>query len=75
MESSARTRNAFLTAAGVLRRVVLVAIASRGSTSAGDGATRKPSDALMDVLFTLYLVALVGGAVLFVYLLVLRRAR
>ena len=73
MEPSARTRNALLTAVGVLGAVVLVAIAARGSTSTGDGTSRKPSDALLDVLFTLYLVALVAGAVMFVYLLVLRR--
>ena len=73
MESSSRARNALLTTAGVLVAVALVAIASRGSTSAGDNETRKPSDALLDVFFTLYLVALAAGAVLFVYLLVLRR--
>ena len=73
METSARTRNALLTAAGVLGAVVLVAIAARGSTSTGGASARKPSDALMDVLFSLYLVALVAGAVMFVYLLVLRR--
>jgi hypothetical protein len=69
----ARTRNAFLTAAGVLAAVVLVAVAARGSTSLGDSSSRKPSDALMDVFFTLYLVALIAGAVMFVYLLVLHR--
>ena len=73
MESSARTRNALLTVVGVLAAVLLVAIASSGSTSNGSGDTRKPSDALMDVFFTLYLLAIAGGAVLFVYLLVLRR--
>ena len=73
METSARTRNALLTAAGVLGAVVLVAIAARGSTSTGGASARKPSDALMDVFFSLYLVALVAGAVMFVYLLVLRR--
>ena len=73
MESSARTRNAFLTVVGVLAAVVLVAVASRGSTSFGDSATRKPSDALTDILFALYLVALIGGAAMFVYLLVLQR--
>ena len=73
METSARTRNALLTAAGVLGAVVLVAIAARGSTSTGDDSARKPSDAFMDVLFSLYIVALVAGAVLFVYVLVLRR--
>jgi hypothetical protein len=73
VETSARTRNALLTAVGVLGAVVLVAVAARGSTSTGGGSTRKPSDALLDVLFTMYLVALVAGAVMFVYLLVLRR--
>ena len=73
METSARTRNALLTAVGVLGAVVLVAVAARGSTSTGDSSTRKPSDALLDVLFTMYLVALVAGVVMFVYLLVLRR--
>jgi hypothetical protein len=57
----------------VLGAVVLVAIAARGSTSTGDAGARKPSDALLDVFFSLYLVALVGGAVMFIYLLVLRR--
>jgi hypothetical protein len=73
VESSARIRNALLTAAGVLGAVVLVAIAARGSTSTGDSSSRKPSDALMDVLFSLYIVALIGGVAMFVYLLVLRR--
>ena len=73
MEVSARTRNAFLTVVGVLAAIVFVAVASRGSTSFGDSATRKPSDALTDILFALYLVALIGGAAMFVYLLVLQR--
>jgi uncharacterized membrane protein len=73
VEPSARTRNALLTLVGVLGAVVLVAIAARGSTSTGDSSARKPSDALLDVLFTMYLVALVAGAVMLVYLLVLRR--
>ena len=73
METSARTRNAFLTVVGVLAAIVLVAVASRGSTSLGDSAARKPSDALTDILFALYLIALIGGAAMFVYLLVLQR--
>lgn len=73
MEVSSRGRNALLTTLGVLIALVAVAIAARGSTSAGDDTTRKPSDALLDVFFTLYLVALIGGALAFVYLLVLRR--
>ena len=73
MEVSARTRNAILTTIGVIVAIVLVAVASRGSTSLGDNGTRKPSDALTDILFALYLVALIGGAAMFVYLLVLQR--
>jgi hypothetical protein len=73
METSQRGRNALLTTFGVLVAVGVVAIAARGSTSAGNGTTRKPSDALLDVFFTLYLVAMLGGAVMFVYLLILHR--
>ncbi len=53
MEVSARTRNAILTSFGVLAALIVVAIASRGSTPAGDDRTRAPSDTLLDVLFTL----------------------
>jgi Domain of unknown function (DUF4129) len=74
VESSAsRGRNAFLTTAGVLAALALVAVASRGSISAGAGEARKPSSTLLDVMFGLYLVAVVAGAALFVYLMVLNR--
>ena len=73
METSARTRTALLSALGVLGAVVLVAIAAQGSTSTGDSSTRKPSDALTDIFFGLYIVAIVGGVALFVYALLLRR--
>ena len=73
MESSQRGRTALLTTLGILLALAVVAIAARGSTSTGDNTTRTPSDALLDVFFTIYLLALVGGAVAFVYLLVLRR--
>ncbi len=73
MEVSARTRNAILTSFGVLAALIVVAIASRGSTPAGDDRTRAPSDTLLDVLFTLYLAGMVAGAILFFYLLALRR--
>jgi hypothetical protein len=73
VEPSARARNAFLTALGVLGAVVLVAIAAQGSTSTGDSSTRKPSDALTDIFFGLYIVAIVGGVAMFVYALLLRR--
>ena len=73
MESTPRGRTALLTTLGVLVALVLVAIAAQGSTSVGDNTTRSASDALLDVFFTIYLLALIGGAVAFVYLLVLRR--
>ena len=74
MESSGSPgRNAFLTTLGVLGALAVVAIAARGSTEVGGGAARRPTDALIDIVFTLYLVVMAAGAVLFVYLLLLRR--
>ena len=73
METSSRVRKAFLTAVGMLVALVVVAIASRGSIPAGEGGARGPTQALMDILFTLYLLVIVGSAVLLLYLLVLRR--
>ncbi|NUT54741.1 MAG: hypothetical protein HOQ03_01990, partial [Thermoleophilia bacterium] len=58
MEGSDRTRNALLTAAGVLGAVLLVAIAAGGSTDTGSADARTPSDALLDGLLAVYLVGL-----------------
>ena len=73
MESSQRGRNALLTTFGVLVAVVVVAIASRGSIPGGEAGGRAPSQALVDIVFTLYLLTIAFSAVLVVYLLVLRR--
>lgn len=73
MESTQRGRLAFLTALGVLVALAVVAIAARGSIATGKGGARGPTDALFDILFTLYLVAIAGAIVLVVYMLVLRR--
>ena len=73
MESSQRGRIALLTALGVLVALVVVAIAARGSIAAGEGGGRGPTDALLDILFTLYLVAIAAAVVLLVYFLVLHR--
>jgi hypothetical protein len=73
MEVSSRGRNALLTALGVLVALVVVAIASRGSIPAGEGGTRAPKQALIDIVFTLYLLTIASAAVLAIYLLVLRR--
>jgi hypothetical protein len=73
MEVSSRGRTAFLTALGILGALTVVAIASRGSTSSGQGGARRPTDTLLDIFLSLYVVALVLGAVLFVYLMLLQR--
>ena len=68
-----RPGRAVLTTLGVLVALAVVAVASRGSTQIGEAGGRRPSDTLLDILFTLYLVLLVAGAVFFVYLLALHR--
>jgi len=74
MESSpSRGGRALLTAASILLAVAVVAIAARGSTSAGEPGARRPTDTMLDILLSFYIVALVAGAVLFAYLLLLRR--
>lgn len=74
MESSTpRSRNAFLTALGLLVAIAVVGIASRGSTPSGEGGARGPTDALADIFFSLYIVSVVAGGVLFLYMLALRR--
>lgn len=74
METSGlHARNAFLTTLGLLVAVALVAIAARGSTAAGAGNARGQVDALLDILFTIYLIAIALGAVLLIYMLLLRR--
>jgi len=62
-----------LTGAGVLVAIAVVAVASRGSTPAGEAGTRGPADTFYDILFTLYLILLVVGAIFFVYVLALQR--
>jgi hypothetical protein len=66
-------RNALLTGAGVLVALAVVAIAARGRTPIGESGVRSPSGTLVDILFSLYIVALVAGAVLFAYMLALYR--
>ena len=62
-----------LTVLGVLVSVAVVAVASRGELPVGEAGGRKPSEAFVDVVFTLYLVMLAAGAIFFVYLLALQR--
>jgi uncharacterized membrane protein YidH (DUF202 family) len=58
----------------VLALVAVVAIAATGSTSSGTGATRPPSRSLLDMVFTLGLIAVLAGGVLLVYGLTQRKA-
>ena len=73
MEVSSRIRGAALTALGILVALGVVAIASRGATPSNETRSRNAFDVLIDILFALYLVSLVLGAVLVVYMLYLRR--
>ena len=73
METSSRVRTAFLTALGVLVALTVVAIAARGAIPTGEGGTRRPTQTLIDILFTLYLLVLASSVALAIYLVVLRR--
>jgi len=67
------TTSRLVTALGVLAALALVAVAARGTTPAGGGGSRTPSDTVLDIVFSLYVVGIVAGLVLFVVMLVLRR--
>src|SRR5262245_11279061 len=69
-----RATRVALPALAVLGLIGLVAIASTGSTPRGSGQARTPSDALLDALFTLWILAIVAGGVLLVYGLAQRKA-
>jgi hypothetical protein len=58
---------------GIVALVAVVAVSSRGSTSSGGDGVRGPTDTLLDILLSFYIVLLVAGAILFLYLLVLNR--
>jgi hypothetical protein len=69
-----RATGVALPAIVVLALIAIVAIAATGSTSSGSGTTRPPAEALLDVFFTLGLVAVLAGGVLLVYGLTQRKA-
>jgi hypothetical protein len=64
---------ALVALAVVLALLALVAVAAGGDTATGTAGTRRPSHLLIDTLVSLYLVLMAGGAVLFLYLMLLRK--
>ena len=53
--------------------LVAVAVASTGSVPAGAAGTRRPAEGLVDVLISLYLLLMVVGVGLWVYILLVRK--
>jgi Domain of unknown function (DUF4129) len=66
-------RRALLGLAALVLLLVAIAIASTGSVPAGTGGTRRPADRFLDVLISLYLLLMIVGAGMWVYLLAIRK--
>ena len=66
-------RRALLGLAALVLLLVAVAVASTGSVPVGSGGTRRPSDSFLDVLISLYLLLMVFGVGLWIYILVIRK--
>ena len=73
MDVTPRGRTALLTAVGVLVALGIVAVASRGSTPAGGGSAHGPGATLLDLVLSFYVVTLVAGGLLYLYVLALGR--
>ena len=68
-----RGRGTLLTLLGVVAALAIVAVAARGDTPIGEGGTRRPADGLLDVLFSLFVLLMGLGVVLFFSLILLGR--
>jgi cytochrome bd-type quinol oxidase subunit 2 len=66
-------RRALVPTVAVLALVGLVAIAATGSIPGGSNETRRPPDVFFDTVLSLFILALVAGAILLVYGLMQRR--
>ena len=66
-------RRALLGLTALLLLLVAVAVASTGSVPDGAGGTRRPAARLVDAAISLYLVLMVFGVALWVYLLAIRK--
>ena len=73
MKSVPSSLSRLLTALGVLAALAVVAVAARGSLPEARPGTREPSETLLDLFFSLYLVGIGLGFVLLLVLFVLRR--
>jgi hypothetical protein len=68
-----RGRGTLLTLLGVVAALAIVAVAARGDAPIGEAGTRRPADGLLDVLFSLFVLLLGLGVVLFFFLILLGR--
>ena len=66
-------RRALIGVAAMLLLLIAVAIASTGSVPAGAGGARRPADRIVDVLITLYLLLMVVGLGMWVYIFLVRK--
>ncbi len=66
-------RRALIGVAALLLLLIAVAIASTGSVPAGAGGARRPADRIVDVLITLYLLLMVVGLGMWVYIFLVRK--
>lgn len=66
-------RRALIGLGALVLLLAAVAIASTGSVPAGAGGTRRPADRFADVLISLYLLLMIVGLGMWVYLLAIRR--
>ena len=71
---SGSPRRALLGLAALVLLLGVVAVASTGSVPVGSGGARKPSDRVLDVLLSLFLLAMTFGVLLWGYILLIRRS-
>jgi hypothetical protein len=66
-------RRALIGIAALLLLLIAVGIASTGSVPTGAGGARRPADRIVDVLITLFMLLMVVGVGLWVYIFIVRK--
>ena len=66
-------RRALIGLAALLLLLIAVGVASTGSVPAGAGGARRPADRLVDVLISLFMLLMVAGVGLWVYIFIVRK--